>query len=78
VSIIWVDLGKQNGGCTKDTFCFRSDGENKPLETRVSKSLWKKIINITKNVVSSSVEDSQQTTNMAQVQQEVWLYELHP
>lgn len=26
----------------------------------MSKSLWRKIINITKNVVSSSVEDSQQ------------------
>jgi hypothetical protein len=59
VSIIWVDLGKQNGGCTKHT-CFRSDGENKPMETCMSKSLWRKIINITKNVVSSSVEDSQQ------------------
>jgi hypothetical protein len=47
VSIIWVDLGKQNGGCTKHTFCCRSDGENKPLETCMSKSLRRKIINIT-------------------------------
>lgn len=44
----------------RNIHCFRSDGENKPLETCMSKPLWRKIINITKNVASCSVEDSQQ------------------
>jgi hypothetical protein len=44
----------------KHTFCFLCDGENIPLETCMPKSFWRKIINITKNVVSSGVEDSQQ------------------
>jgi hypothetical protein len=48
------------------------------METCMSKSLWRKIINITKNVVSSNVEDSQQLQTRHRCNRKSGFYELHP